>query len=93
MKEAINKVIEEEIRPYLAKHYGDVQYENFQDGVLSVKLLGQCKGCPSAKITLEEVIEANLKEHFPQIDRVELSDDITEDMYNIARRLLNKDRR
>lgn len=90
MKEEINKFIEEEIRPYLAKHYGDVQYDKFQDGILSVKLLGQCKGCPSAKITLEEVIEVSIKEHFPQIKRVELSDDISEDMYNIARSILHK---
>jgi Fe-S cluster biogenesis protein NfuA len=40
------------------------------DGVVVVKLLGACVGCPSAGMTLQTGIEENLKTHVPGVTGV-----------------------
>ena len=49
----IEKVLDERVRPNLAQHGGDIEIEKLEDGVLHVRMHGQCSGCPSAELTLE----------------------------------------
>ena len=53
MKEQIEKVIEEDINPYLAMHSGGCEFvEIDQENVLTIRMFGGCSGCPSSQITL-----------------------------------------
>jgi len=61
----------EEIRPSLALHAGDLQFVKFENGVVSVKMLGMCRGCPLSELTLKMGIEQFLKKRFPDVLRVE----------------------
>ena len=50
MKE-LEKTINENIRPRLQSHGGDVQIIDIVEGVVRIKLTGACSGCPSADLT------------------------------------------
>ena len=66
------KSIIEQIRPYLQADGGDIEFvEVTEDKIVKVKLQGACGTCPHAKITLKQGVEATLKEHLPEIERVE----------------------
>ena len=49
----IEAVLDEKVRPSLRAHGGELEIDHLEDGVLYIKLLGQCAGCPSADLTNE----------------------------------------
>ena len=60
------------IRPRLQADGGDVQLvEVSEEGVVSVRLVDACRGCPGATMTLKMGIERILKQQIPHIKRVE----------------------
>jgi Fe-S cluster biogenesis protein NfuA len=60
------------IRPRLQADGGDVQLVGVSDeGVVSVRLAGACRGCPGATMTLKMGIERILKQQIPHVKRVE----------------------
>ncbi len=60
-----------EIRPLLAFHRGDIEFVEFKEGVVYVKLLGTCHGCPLAQLTLKSGVEELLKQRVVEVERVE----------------------
>lgn len=69
-----NKIKEalEEVRPFLQRDGGDVEFVDYtDDNVVKVKLLGHCAGCPHAQMTVKGGIERILKEKYPEISAVE----------------------
>lgn len=71
----INALIEARIRPAIKKDGGDIVIKSFSDGILYVKLVGNCAGCPYAMVTLKEGVEKILKHYIPEIKSVQHSDD------------------
>ncbi len=59
-----------EIRPYLQADGGDVELVDVTDGIVKVKLLGACGGCPMAALTLGSGIRRVLKEQVPEVKEV-----------------------
>ena len=60
------------IRTYLQADGGDVELvEVTERGVVRVRLVGACHGCPMAAITLQNTIERMLKEEVPEVTAVE----------------------
>ena len=57
----IEKVLNDKVRPYLKNHGGNVVIKEYKEGILKVKLIGQCANCVSAKTTNEELIKYNTK--------------------------------
>jgi Fe-S cluster biogenesis protein NfuA len=72
MKERIEKIIEEKIRPYLEADGGGVEFVDFDEstGIVKVRLRGACAGCPGAQMTLSMGVEAMLKEEVPEVKKV-----------------------
>ncbi len=71
MKEKVKEVIEK-IRPNLQADGGDVEFVDVtEDGVVKVRLLGACKGCPMSQMTLKMGIESYLKKMVPEVRRVD----------------------
>jgi len=66
----IKKAIERDVKPLVGRHLGDVEFVGFDKGVVLVRLLGTCKGCALADLTLKEGIEHILKSQINGIDRV-----------------------
>lgn len=60
-----------EVRPFVQSDGGDVEFVAVDaEGVVQVRLLGACIGCPSSAITLTMGIERTLKERVPEVTRV-----------------------
>ncbi|MDR1781690.1 MAG: NifU family protein [Bacilli bacterium] len=58
------------VRPYLRRDGGDFEYIGFKDGIVYIKMLGQCAGCGSSKVTLS-YIEDMMCEEIPGVIGVE----------------------
>jgi Fe-S cluster biogenesis protein NfuA len=70
MKEEVKKVIDR-IRPSLQADGGDVELIDVgDDGVVKVRLVGACHGCPMAQTTLKNGIEKVLKQEVPAVKSV-----------------------
>jgi len=71
MREKVEKALAK-IRPALRADGGDAELVDVtDDGVVKVKLVGACAGCPMASMTLSAGIERTLKEEVPEVKRVE----------------------
>ena len=71
MHQHIEEILDKEIRPMLAMHRGNLDLVSFKDGVVSVRLLGTCKGCPLSDLTLKAGIEEILTKKVPGVTRVD----------------------
>ena len=91
MEERIRKVLKEKVAPVLAAHYGGAILTDYRDGVAMVRLTGSCASCPSAQSTIEEVVKAIVTENIPEIKDVVLDDSISEDLLDMARKILHKE--
>ncbi len=69
----------EEVRPYVESHGGTISVESIKDGVVKVRMLGSCDGCPSSAVTLTGGVETALREHWPNFRRLEVVDPDAED--------------
>lgn len=63
-------VLDNEIKPAVAMDGGDIDFQNFENGVLSLVLKGACAGCPSSMMTLKDGIEVRMKEIVPEVQSV-----------------------
>ena len=58
----IQQVLEEEVKPALAKDGGDVELFDIEGNLIKVVLKGACSSCSSSTFTLKTAIEARLRE-------------------------------
>ena len=70
MKEKINEALNK-IRPSLQADGGDVEFVDFVDGIVQVRLKGACAGCPMSTMTIKNGIEGYLKQTIPEVKSVE----------------------
>jgi Fe-S cluster biogenesis protein NfuA len=71
LREKVESALQK-VRPSLQADGGDVQLVDVeQDGVVKVKLMGACGGCPMAQMTLKMGIEKILKQNVPEVTGVE----------------------
>ena len=71
LKEKVENVLGT-IRPRLQADGGDIELVDVDDeGVVSVRLAGACRGCPGAVMTLKMGVERILKEQIPEVQRVQ----------------------
>jgi Fe-S cluster biogenesis protein NfuA len=66
----IQELIETRVRPAVAQDGGDIEFEDFVDGIVYLKLSGACSGCPSSSMTLKSGIENMLKYYVPEVVEV-----------------------
>lgn len=66
------KEFSETIRPYLRRDGGDFEFIKFEDGIVYIRMLGQCAGCGSNMVTLMS-IEEMMMEEIPGIIAVKLA--------------------
>ena len=63
------------VRPYIKSHGGDVELVRVEDQVAYVRLMGACTGCSMSAVTLRDGVEEAIKQHVPEIQRVEVVPD------------------
>lgn len=89
MLDKIKNVLDTDIRQSLYEHEGDVEVISYDSGILKIKLLGRCSGCPSAYITTEEVIKKTLMEKIPEIKDVILVTEVNPELLAFAKKILS----
>ena len=67
----INEILDSKIRPAVAKDGGDIKFNSFKDGVVTVELKGSCSGCPSSVMTLKQGVQNLLCHYIPEVKSVE----------------------
>ncbi|MFH1715149.1 MAG: NifU family protein [Elusimicrobiota bacterium] len=72
LKEKVEKALDR-IRPSLQMDGGNVELVDVDEknGVVKVKLVGACHGCPMSQITLKNGVEKVIMEAVPEIKKVE----------------------
>ena len=67
----IIKILDQKIRPAVAKDGGDIKFKEFKNGVVTVNLQGSCSGCPSSTMTLKQGVQNLLCHYIPEVKQVE----------------------
>ena len=70
MRDRVEKVIQR-IRPAVQMDGGDIELVDVVDGVVKLRLVGSCVGCPSSQMTLKMGIERAIRAEVPEITSVE----------------------
>ena len=70
IEKKIVKILNEKIRPAVAKDGGDIKFKEFKDGVVKVQLQGSCSGCPSSTMTLKQGVQNLLRHYLPEVKEV-----------------------
>ena len=70
MRDRVEKVINR-IRPAVQMDGGDIELVEVADGVVNLRLVGACHGCPSSMMTLKAGIERAIQSEVPEIKSVE----------------------
>ena len=71
IEKKIIKILDDKIRPAVAKDGGDIRFKEFKDGVVKVQLQGSCSGCPSSTMTLKQGVQNLLCHYIPDVKKVE----------------------
>ena len=67
--EEIKKILNK-IRPYLNSEGGDLEFIDYKDGIVYIKMLGACSHCAMIDFTLKDGIEAMLINEIPEVKSV-----------------------
>jgi Fe-S cluster biogenesis protein NfuA len=67
----IISILDEKIRPAVARDGGDIKFKSFDNGLVTVELQGSCSGCPSSMATLKQGVQNLLCHYVSEVKRVE----------------------
>ena len=70
VEQNIIKILDQKIRPAVAKDGGDIKFREFKDGIVKVQLQGSCSGCPSSTMTLKQGVQNLLKHYIKEVKEV-----------------------
>ena len=70
IEKKIVKILDQKIRPAVARDGGDIKFKEFKDGVVKVQLQGSCSGCPSSTLTLKQGVQNLLCHYLPEVKEV-----------------------
>jgi len=60
----------DKVRPYLQSHGGNVELLSVEAGVVRLRLIGSCHGCPSSSLTLKTAIEKSIYDSAPDVSSI-----------------------
>ena len=67
----IKEILDQKIRPAVARDGGDIKFKSFDKGVVKVELQGSCSGCPSSLMTLKQGVQNLLCHYVKEVKSVE----------------------
>ena len=70
IEKKIIKILDEKIKPAVARDGGDIKFKEFKNGVVTVQLQGSCSGCPSSIVTLKQGVQNLLRHYIPKVKEV-----------------------
>ncbi len=88
----VEEILSLRIRPTLALHGGNIIVSSIKDNVIYVQLTGQCSNCTSSDVTINELVNKELKAAFPTILSVQLVTGVSNELLAEAREILSRRR-
>ena len=70
LEKRIKKLLDDKIRPAVARDGGDITFKEFKNGKVTVVLKGSCSGCPSSTLTLKQGVQNLLCHYIPEVKEV-----------------------
>ena len=70
IEKKIIQILDQKIRPAVAKDGGDIKFKEFKNGIVKVQLQGSCSGCPSSTMTLKQGVQNLLCHYLPEVKEV-----------------------
>tara|TARA_Y100000768_G_scaffold360195_1_gene317263 strand:+ start:94 stop:633 length:540 start_codon:yes stop_codon:yes gene_type:complete len=70
IEQKIVKILDQKIRPAVARDGGDIKFKEYKDGIVKVQLQGSCSGCPSSTMTLKKGVQNLLCHYLPEVKEV-----------------------
>ena len=70
IEKKIVQILDQKIRPAVARDGGDIKFKEFKNGVVMVQLQGSCSGCPSSTMTLKQGVQNLLCHYLPEVKEV-----------------------
>ncbi|MDD5888647.1 MAG: NifU family protein [bacterium] len=64
------RAIIDKVRPLLLNDGGNLEFVEFKDGIVYVRLLGACEDCPMLDVTLKDGIEELIINEIPEVKEV-----------------------
>lgn len=89
MENKIKDILERKVNPILSIHEGKAHLVKIEGDTVTVKFDGACAGCTSAAVTLEEIVATVIKEEVPEIKNIRLSQGVSDELINMAKKILN----
>jgi Fe-S cluster biogenesis protein NfuA len=74
IEQTIKTIIQDEIRPQIQSHNGDIEFIKYADDIVYVSLKGACIGCPFSFYTLVMGVQETLQRHIPSIKSIKTLD-------------------
>ena len=71
IEKKIVQILDQKIRPAVAKDGGDIKFKEFKNGIVKVQLQGSCSGCPSSTMTLKQGVQNLLCHYLPEVKEVQ----------------------
>lgn len=68
-KEIILDVIDK-IRPFLISDGGNIEFKDYKNNIVYIKLTGACSNCSMIDLTIKDGIESAIKEMVPSVKEV-----------------------
>ena len=66
----IKQLLDTRVRPAVAMDGGDIVFQDFANGIVTLQMRGACQGCPSSTATLKMGIENMLRHYIPEVREV-----------------------
>lgn len=86
----VEDILKQYVSPILKLHGGNVRLKTINNGIVKLEFKGNCKGCPSAQLTAENIVKEELKKHMGEkIKDVILFSEVNEELWNFAKKILN----
>ena len=70
IEKKIVQILDQKIRPAVAKDGGDIKFKEFKNGIVMVQLQGSCSGCSSSTMTLKQGVQNLLCHYLPEVKEV-----------------------
>ena len=87
----IQKILEEKVNPILAGHFGGANLVSYENNIAKVRMTGACATCPSARITIEDIVKGIVMEHCGEVEDVILDTSVSDDLFEMAKKLMVKE--
>ena len=71
IEKQIVRILDQKIRPAVARDGGDIKFREFKNGIVKVQLQGSCSGCPSSTMTLKQGVQNLLCHYIPEVKGVD----------------------